>query len=210
MPQLIGIQHIDLLVKEGEGLHVEFKERFTTRIDEDIVALPETLDTRSFGRVSIRRNELIADLFHRMDKGERAGTGIRRMNEAMKAAGQPQPEFSFGTFCTITFKRPDFSTEVGLIPESKSLADPVTGEVTGEVYRLLNILVTSSLTRTEIQSALELNSQANFRDRYLEPALKKVLIEMSLPNKPTSRLQKFRLTEKGRAVLANLHGSKAS
>ncbi len=45
----------------------------------------------------IYRNELIADLFHRMDKGERAGTGIRRMNEAMKAV-----ELYTGKFTKLT------------------------------------------------------------------------------------------------------------
>ncbi len=35
---MIDSEKIDLLVKEGEGLHVEFKEHFTSRIDEDMVA----------------------------------------------------------------------------------------------------------------------------------------------------------------------------
>ena len=39
---MIDIEKIDLLVKEGEGLHVEFKERFTPRIDEDMVAFSNT------------------------------------------------------------------------------------------------------------------------------------------------------------------------
>jgi predicted HTH transcriptional regulator len=30
---------IDLLISEGEGLRIEFKERFSTKIDRDIVAL---------------------------------------------------------------------------------------------------------------------------------------------------------------------------
>ena len=34
--------NIDILIWEGEGLTVEFKERFTPRIDEDIVAFANT------------------------------------------------------------------------------------------------------------------------------------------------------------------------
>ena len=117
--------------------------------------------------------------------------------------------------------RRDFSTEAGMVIGSTSIAPEltpqvtlqveaqVTDEVTGEVFRLLNILVKSSSTRTEIQSVLELKSQANFRERYLEPALKMALIEKTMPNKPTSRLQQYRITEKGRTVLARLNGGKA-
>jgi ATP-dependent DNA helicase RecG len=59
-----------------------------------------------FGKISIRRNERIADIFFRMDKVERAGTGIRRMKEAMAAAGLPSPRLSQTGFYTIIFKRP--------------------------------------------------------------------------------------------------------
>ncbi|MBI5196565.1 MAG: ATP-binding protein, partial [Nitrospirae bacterium] len=33
---------INILIKEGEGLTVEFKEHFTARIDEDMVAFANT------------------------------------------------------------------------------------------------------------------------------------------------------------------------
>ena len=61
---------------------------------------------KDFGKVSVRRNERIADLFFRMDKVERAGTGIRRMKEAMAAAELPAPHIRQTEFYAITFKRP--------------------------------------------------------------------------------------------------------
>ncbi|MBI5410233.1 MAG: ATP-binding protein [Nitrospirae bacterium] len=39
---MINADDIKILIKEGEGLTVEFKERFTSRIDEDIVAFANT------------------------------------------------------------------------------------------------------------------------------------------------------------------------
>jgi ATP-dependent DNA helicase RecG len=57
-------------------------------------------------RISERRNEIIADLFYRMDKVERAGTGIQRMKDSMAATGLPLPEIKYDTFFTITLRRP--------------------------------------------------------------------------------------------------------
>ena len=60
------------------------------------------------------------------------------------------------------------------------------------------------MARTDAQAKVNLKGQANFRDRYLEPALEAGLIEMTIPGKPRSRLQKYRLTAKGRALLASI------
>lgn len=43
--------------------------------------LPQGFSTAMLGTKSVRRNELIADLFHRMDKSERMGSGIKRIRK---------------------------------------------------------------------------------------------------------------------------------
>jgi len=55
------------------------------------------------------------------------------------------------------------------------------------------------MSRSEAQIALNLKGQANFRDRYLKPDLDLELVGMTIPDKPQIRLQKYRLTEKGKA-----------
>jgi hypothetical protein len=52
--------------------------------------------------------------------------------------------------------------------------------------------------RQELQGELGLSDRTSFRARYLEPALRGGLIEMTVPDKPNSRLQRYRLTELGR------------
>ena len=59
----------------------------------------------SFGRESVRRNPVIADLFHRMGKVERMGTGIRRMRGLMKDSGLAAPEFTSDSFFHAVFYR---------------------------------------------------------------------------------------------------------
>ena len=60
------------------------------------------------------------------------------------------------------------------------------------------------MTRVEAQTLLGLTSQANFRDRYLQPGLDAELIEMTIPEKPNSRNQRYRITPLGHQVLTNL------
>jgi ATP-dependent DNA helicase RecG len=70
-------------------------------------------------RISVRRNEIIADLFYRMDKVERAGTGIQRMKDSMAAAGLPLPEIRYDTFFTITLRRPPKQEMPGSVKSSE-------------------------------------------------------------------------------------------
>lgn len=57
--------------------------------------------------------------------------------------------------------------------------------------------VQGEMGRDEIQGALELKDRKSFRERYLAPALEQGLLEMTIPDKPTSRNQRYRLTLKG-------------
>lgn len=60
------------------------------------------------------------------------------------------------------------------------------------------------MKRAEIQSALELRHDDNFRVQYILPALEAEVIEMTFPDTPNHPNQKYRLTEKGRKLLGIL------
>jgi len=80
-----------------------------------------------------------------------------------------------------------------------SLTPEVTPKVTPEVIKMLNNL-NREMSRVEIQSILDLKDEKHFRLHYLKPALEADLIEMTIPDKPKSRLQKYRLTIKGKSI----------
>ncbi|MBM4143743.1 MAG: hypothetical protein FJ225_09175 [Lentisphaerae bacterium] len=61
-------------------------------------------------------------------------------------------------------------------------------------------------TRRELQAALRLKDDDHFRVAYVLPALHGGFIEMTIPNKPTSSKQRYRLTAKGRATLGSRRG----
>jgi len=55
---------------------------------------------------------------------------------------------------------------------------------------------------SDLQAVLGLKHRPTFRANYLRRALEAGLIEPTLPDKPNSRLQKYRLTPAGAARLA--------
>ena len=68
---------------------------------------------------------------------------------------------------------------------------------------LLRILYALDVERrsSELLIILDLKSRADMYKRFLLPALQQGLIEYTIPNKPNSRLQKYRLTDQGRAFV---------
>jgi len=52
-----------------------------------------------------------------------------------------------------------------------------------------------------IREGLRLKDRTHAREAYINPALKSGFIEMTIPEKPNSRLQKYRLTPRGKAVI---------
>jgi Fic family protein len=82
-------------------------------------------------------------------------------------------------------------------------SDKATPQVTPQVKMLLNVLFEQKqgLDREQFQSLLSLKDRKSFRERYLKPALVASLIEMTIPDKPNSKLQQYRLTELGLALL---------
>jgi Fic family protein len=84
------------------------------------------------------------------------------------------------------------------IPQvTEQVTEQVTPQVTPQMARLLEVLI-GEMSRESIQEALGLKHRESFRQLYLAPALSAGFVEMTIPEKPNSRLQKYRLTEQGR------------
>jgi hypothetical protein len=64
------------------------------------------------------------------------------------------------------------------------------------------------MKRTAIQAALGLRHEDYFREAYLGPALEAGFIEMTVPDKPKSSAQKYRLTSLGKNMQAHLKRSR--
>jgi Fic/DOC family protein len=75
-----------------------------------------------------------------------------------------------------------------------------TLQVTPQVVRVLEACQQPS-TRRELQSALKLLDRVHFHEKYLFPTISAGFLEMTNPDKPMSKLQKYRLTPAGLAFL---------
>jgi predicted transcriptional regulator len=60
------------------------------------------------------------------------------------------------------------------------------------------------LSSREIQESTSLRHRETFQRNYLDQIINDGLVERTIPEKPTSRLQKYRITEKGRILLEQL------
>ena len=74
----------------------------------------------------------------------------------------------------------------------------VTMEVTMEVEMRRFLIV--EMTGAQLQEAVQLKNADHFRKAYLLPAIAKGLIERTIPEKPLSNNQKYRLTKKGKSL----------
>ena len=187
-----------------EGANV-FVEIYTDRIEVSSPGgLPKGLTLADLGHRSIRRNPLISDLLHRIGFIEKAGTGIRRIRDEARELDCPEPEFDAGSFVTVTFRpNPEVRAEV---------TGEVTEEVTGEVARETRLLqvMSGEMSRRRLQEAMGLQHEEHFRAAYLIPAMQAGLVEMTIPDKPRSRKQRYRLTAAGREYLRQIHEAGSS
>jgi len=210
--------------------HRSYEEREPIEIrisKDDLVILSYPGPDRSVRLAQLRagraiprryRNRRIGEFLKELDMTEGRSTGIPKILEAMKRNGSPSPEFDFDDDHTFFLCRlpvhsraearqddkPSASVESRL-ETTGQVAGQVTGQVAGqvpeEVRRLICILQTEQ-TRKQLQEFFQLKGRANFEERYLKPAIEGGFVEPTIPDKPNSRLQKYRLTDKGRAWMA--------
>lgn len=186
-----------------EGANV-FVEIYTDRIEVSSPGgLPTGMKLSDLGHKSVRRNALIADLLHRIDFIEKAGTGIKRIRDEARAQGCPEPLFEETGFVTATFfPNPEVRAQVGFQPaETTQQVGTKLGLSRNQVEILKKCLHDSPISEMLVVAGR--TNRTKFRDQVLNPLIKAGLIEMTIPDKPRSSKQRYRITPAGLAVLEN-------
>ncbi len=169
-----------------------------------------TIDSLRRPHASIPHNPLIAESLFLTRIVERAGSGILDMIELCAESGLRPPEFrqDAGSFVQTLWR----SVQSGSTEErgaTQSTTRSATQSATQPeiqvhlpMFRLTEVLEDHNLSAGQLREALEIKHRPTFRKNYIHPAIKAGYIELTIPEIPTSRLQKYRLTDAGRAWLA--------
>lgn len=161
-----------------------------------------TLESMKY--VSKLRNPYLAKIFREAHLMEQWGTGIRRVFEELAAAGLPEPRIEeIVDRVRVTVYIQDHSA----LPRRQSDYDGPGSdydgpELQGISAKLLKYLAGGSKTRQEIQLRMGIRSDGYLRRKYLSPLLEAELVELTIPDKPKSKNQQYRLTPKGKRLLA--------
>ena len=175
-----------------------FVEIYSDRIEvSNPGGLPRGLSPEQFGTRSVRRNPLIADLLHRIEYIEKAGTGIKRMRDAARVHGSPEPQFENGGFFVATF-RPLADTS-DFEPPARHVTELNHGTKQGPSMDQAQMLDYCRQPRSlsEIMGLHQRASRTKFRDQFIRPMIDAGWLAMTLPEKPRSPLQRYITTKAG-------------
>lgn len=176
----MNTQDIIKLIEQGEGVSVEFK---TAKHN-----LPNNLFETVCAFLNHNGGHILLGV-----KDDGTVEGIRNIVKYSKAYAHSTPIFEDDNM---------FEVKIPLVDGEQvreQVREQVTIIETECVIRLLSVISKEHSTR-ELMSLLQLSGRRNFIEKYIHPALKEGLIEMSQPDSPKSPTQKYRLTGKGKQI----------
>ena len=176
-----------------------------------------TAETLLTTHESIARNKVIAKALDWAGYVERSSHGTEFIIEKCEAQGLATPQYKpdSAIFHTIIWRkmaeaevdkaRPTPPTG-GVGGKSGTSQGQVVGTSQGQVVslfvRITSILADQVLSSGDITAALGKEYYSGYLRRIIKMLLADGIIEYTIPEKPRSRLQKYRLTEKGRQMLS--------
>ena len=128
---------------------------------------------------------------------EQWGSGVPRIFRETAEAGFPTPSIvELGLRLRFIFPLATQMTIADQKPGAQSRA-----QSGAQSNAILQVLSDAPLSAAEIATILGLDTKTGALKRTLKDLLLQELIVYTLPEKPTSRLQKYRLTQKGKQAL---------
>jgi len=164
-------------------------------------SLPDgvTIDEIGIKQISVLRNPDIAHVLYLRGFMEKLGRGSEMIRKSCLDKGLPAPKWiSDKNGVKLTFYATKVTTEV-----ATEVTTEVATEVTTEVKRVINV-ISGEMSRRDLQGLLDLTSDEHFRKAYIEPSLAAGVIERTIPEKPKSSIQKYRITTLGKKMKKTL------
>ena len=161
--------------------------------------LPKGWDMNKFltEHESQPQNPLIANVLYKRKVLESWGRGINLIMEECEKANLPKPEFKVsGNAMRLIFRYASINnpTSTTQVPHNYHIT-------TAQVRALVDVVSDGVYSVKEIMEKLELKNRSYFSKEYLKPAMEGLFIEPIYLEQLNHPKQKYRLTEKGKALL---------
>lgn len=138
----------------------------------------------NFPTINDYRNPIIAEAMRGMKYVNMFNRGIQRVKNMLKENGNPEPNFNVNKITAF---------EVTIQP-SLSLNLVTDGDKVTKSTEMMNEVISfcqQPRSLTEIMKHLQLKHRNNTKSRYVDPLIEGGFIEMTIPDKPNSRNQKY-------------------
>ena len=176
---------------------------------------------------SVRRNKLLADFCERLRLMERRGSGFKKIFEDYEKISEnpghripvieAEPTYFRLTLPNLTYGFTDAQL-VGspvvtpvmtpvVTPVMIPVATPVDRMLTERHMRILLALKDGEMASSEIVNVIDGIAPNNLRRRYMRYLLDVGYVEYTIPCKPNSRAQKYRIAARGKEMLSSLRES---
>lgn len=172
---------------------------------------PLTLEKLREAHRSVPGNPLLAESLYLMEYIERMGTGTLDMIRRCVAAGLPEPEFAVPDGFVTTVWRASANAEVPA-PTTEGHDEGQAGghggqaAPSGKDTALLRACIDGPVPGEALLAAAGYAHRTGHFRRWLDRLQREGLLEMTVPDKPRSPAQKYRLTNKGRRAVAIADG----
>ena len=151
--------------------------------------------------ISRIRNPVIARVFRELGLTEQWGSGIKRIFESAAHQGLPEPlieEIATGIRLRIWLAQPHAAGQTPAPAGDTSTLQRLESKLAAKV---LMRLTPQPMGKADLAKALGHTTVSGELHKQIRRLLDSGHIEMTLPDKPTSRLQRYRLTEAGQALV---------
>ena len=189
---------LNALVHRDYSIHTEGKPiQLTMYADRLEISNPGGL----YGRLTVdqlgqvqpdTRNPVMVTAMEVLEQTENRYSGIPRIRHAMRELSLPEPVFSDrrGTFTVILYNQREMS------PQAQGKREAEEQEDTVYDPKELLAFCQEPRTRKEIIAYLNISSSQYALRKYLDPLVRCVAIQLTIPEKPKSRKQKYVAAER--------------
>ena len=149
--------------------------------------------------ISRIRNPVIAKTLGELGLIEEWGSGYKRIKNACEQGGYPLPKWEeFGSALRVTFYPHPENKPISIIGTKLGPSWDQVGtkfNLDSESLQLLSYCLEPK-TITELMAYFGWKNRTKFRQKYIVPLMDSRLLEMTMPDKPKSSKQKYRISQK--------------